>query len=91
MRRNVLGACVRGSPAEQGLAGLPELRIPGLPVEAARALLGSAVPGPLDPRETMEETGPRRVRNARQEASMEQVVGVERPNMLTRAFFTYLP
>jgi ATP/maltotriose-dependent transcriptional regulator MalT len=41
---------VRGSPAAQGLARLPELSVEGLAVSDARALLGSAVPGPLDER-----------------------------------------
>jgi len=51
---------VRGPPAEQGLAALPELRLEGLAVDAARALLGSVVRGPLDVRvrdRILDETG----------------------------------
>ncbi|MEU6657557.1 BREX system ATP-binding domain-containing protein [Streptomyces sp. NPDC046821] len=42
------------------LAGLPEMVVPGLPREDARALLGSALPGPMDERvrdQILMETG----------------------------------
>jgi DNA-binding CsgD family transcriptional regulator len=41
---------VRGPTDEQPLAGLPQLDFTGLPPDAARELLATAIPGPLDER-----------------------------------------